>query len=65
METLDNEKYKYKREKILDTYKKLMFVRHPFDRFISVFKDKIEKEEMESPYNLHKKVGRQIIMKYR
>ena len=65
METLASGKYKKKRNKILDTYNKFMFVRHPFDRVLSAYKDKLEKKDKESRYDFHREVGRRIIKKYR
>ncbi|XP_045604616.1 carbohydrate sulfotransferase 11 isoform X3 [Procambarus clarkii] len=49
----------------LDTYKKFMFVRHPFDRVLSAYKDKLENFDKESAYNFHKQVGKKIEKKYR
>ena len=65
METLSHEKYKDNRTNILETYKKFMFVRHPFDRVLSAFKDKLEKEDKESLYNFRIQVGLRIKLKYR
>ncbi|XP_071530114.1 carbohydrate sulfotransferase 11-like isoform X2 [Panulirus ornatus] len=48
-----------------NTYRKFMFVRHPFDRVLSAFKDKIESEDKASAYNFHKQIGEKIEMKYR
>ena len=52
-------------ERRYSTYKKFMFVRHPFDRVLSAYKDKLEKKDNESRYNFHREVGRRIIKKYR
>ena len=65
MESLASAKYKYKRKSILETYKKFMFVRHPFDRVLSAYKDKLENEDKKSNYNFHKEIGLKIKKKYR
>ncbi|XP_064078561.1 carbohydrate sulfotransferase 11-like [Macrobrachium nipponense] len=50
---------------MLANYKKFMFVRHPFDRVLSAYKDKLEHEDKESSYNFHKEIGAKILKKYR
>ncbi|XP_068236496.1 carbohydrate sulfotransferase 11-like isoform X2 [Palaemon carinicauda] len=50
---------------MLAKYKKFMFVRHPFDRVLSAYKDKLEHKDTESSYNFHKEIGVRILNKYR
>ncbi|XP_076060446.1 carbohydrate sulfotransferase 11-like isoform X2 [Oratosquilla oratoria] len=50
---------------ILKTYKKFMFTRHPFDRVLSAFKDKLESEDKKSGYNFHDEIGTKIEKRYR
>ncbi|XP_066963476.1 carbohydrate sulfotransferase 11-like [Macrobrachium rosenbergii] len=52
-------------QEMLANYKKFMFVRHPFDRVLSAYKDKLEHEDKESSYNFHKEIGAKILNKYR
>ncbi|XP_076060448.1 carbohydrate sulfotransferase 12-like isoform X4 [Oratosquilla oratoria] len=63
--TLLSPKYKNSVKDILTTYKKFMFTRHPFDRVLSAFKDKLESEDKKSSYSFHYHVGQKIEMKYR
>nr|XP_053643002.1 carbohydrate sulfotransferase 11-like [Cherax quadricarinatus] len=49
----------------LKTYKKFIFVRHPFDRVLSAFKDKLESFDKSSTYDFHKEIGMKIQQKYR
>ncbi|XP_042205449.1 carbohydrate sulfotransferase 11-like isoform X2 [Homarus americanus] len=49
----------------LNTYKKFLFVRHPFDRVLSAYKDKLENVDRQSSYNFHKEIGEKIEKKYR
>ncbi|CAL4116921.1 unnamed protein product, partial [Meganyctiphanes norvegica] len=56
---------KSKLPEILETYRKFMFVRHPFDRVLSAYKDKFENEDKKSSYNFHKEIGKKIEAKYR
>lgn len=52
-------------DEALATYKKFLFVRHPFDRVLSAFKDKLESADKSSAYNFHKEIGAKIQQKYR
>ncbi|KAK4307719.1 hypothetical protein Pmani_020540 [Petrolisthes manimaculis] len=49
----------------LKTYKKFAIFRHPFDRALSAYKDKLESTDTKSGYNFHKEIGQKIEMKYR
>lgn len=42
-----------------------MFMRHPFDRVLSAYKDKLENTDKESDYNFHTEIGMKIEEKYR
>ncbi|KAK7066825.1 Carbohydrate sulfotransferase 14 [Halocaridina rubra] len=50
--------------KVLKSYKKYMFVRHPFDRALSAYKDKFENKEAAADYSFHKDIGVKIKAKY-
>ncbi|CAL4104856.1 unnamed protein product [Meganyctiphanes norvegica] len=50
---------------ILKSYKKFMFVRNPFNRVLSAYKDKLLKDDKKSLYNFHKEIGAKIQKKYR
>ncbi|XP_047498161.1 carbohydrate sulfotransferase 13-like isoform X2 [Penaeus chinensis] len=52
-------------DEALATYKKFLFVRHPFDRVLSAFKDKLESTDKTSVYDFHKEIGAKIQKKYR
>ena len=41
-------------------YKKIIFVRHPLDRLVSAYRDKLEHEDAESNFDFHKYVGEEI-----
>lgn len=47
----------------LQTYKKFMFVRNPFERVLSAFRDKLERKD--ELYNFQTAVGKKIEQKYR
>ncbi|XP_050707411.1 carbohydrate sulfotransferase 11-like isoform X3 [Eriocheir sinensis] len=52
-------------EEKLRTYRKFMVVRHPFERVLSAYRDKLEGEYENPGYSFHKQVGKRIQMKYR
>ncbi|KAG7172246.1 carbohydrate sulfotransferase 11-like [Homarus americanus] len=54
-----------KKEEILRTYKKFLFTRHPLDRLISAFSDKLENSDRESKFDFHKYVGQEVEMMVR
>ncbi|XP_042885250.1 carbohydrate sulfotransferase 11-like isoform X3 [Penaeus japonicus] len=54
-----------KADEMFATYKKFLFVRHPFDRVLSAFKDKLESYDKTSIYDFHKEIGARIQKKYR
>ncbi|KAK7066824.1 hypothetical protein SK128_020849 [Halocaridina rubra] len=49
---------------IMANYKKFLFIRHPFSRVLSAFRDKIEHEDPKSGYNFHREIGKKIQKKY-
>ncbi|XP_071533376.1 carbohydrate sulfotransferase 11-like [Panulirus ornatus] len=49
-----------KKEEILKTYKKFLFTRHPLDRLISAYRDKLESYDEESNFDFHKHVGQEV-----
>nr|XP_053647582.1 carbohydrate sulfotransferase 11-like [Cherax quadricarinatus] len=49
-----------RREEMLKTYKKFLFTRHPLDRLISAYRDKLENYDDESNFNFHKHVGQEV-----
>lgn len=53
------------KEKKLKSYKKFMLVRHPADRVLSAYRDKLESTDKASMYDFHKMIGKKIEMKYR
>lgn len=53
------------KEEKLETYKKFMLVRHPADRVLSAYRDKLESTDKASLYDFHKEIGKKIEMKYR
>ncbi|XP_050734197.1 carbohydrate sulfotransferase 11-like isoform X2 [Eriocheir sinensis] len=50
-------------EEKLQTYKKFMFVRHPFERVLSAFRDKMERPN--ELYDFHNMIGKKIEEHYR
>nr|XP_045584475.1 carbohydrate sulfotransferase 14-like [Procambarus clarkii] len=49
-----------RREEMLGTYKKFLFTRHPLDRLISAYRDKLENYDTESNFDFHKYVGQEV-----
>ena len=45
---------------MLQKYKKILFVRHPLDRVVSAFRDKLEHKDVDSVFDFHKFVGEEI-----
>lgn len=50
-------------EEKLKTFRKFMFVRQPFERILSAYRDKLE--SVDELYDFHKEIGMKIEMKYR
>ncbi|XP_037775672.1 carbohydrate sulfotransferase 11-like isoform X1 [Penaeus monodon] len=49
-----------RKQEMLRTYKKFIFTRHPLDRLISAYKDKLENVDEESNFDFHKHVGQEV-----
>ncbi|CAL4064040.1 unnamed protein product, partial [Meganyctiphanes norvegica] len=55
--------YKYTEEKqqeMLKTYKKFLFTRHPLERLISAYRDKLQSVDSESNFDFHTRVGQEV-----
>ncbi|XP_073994437.1 carbohydrate sulfotransferase 11 [Rhodnius prolixus] len=50
--------------KLLTTYTKFLFVRHPFERLVSAFRNKLEPNLMRSKY-FQSRLGKYIVKRYR
>ncbi|KAK9497189.1 hypothetical protein O3M35_004554 [Rhynocoris fuscipes] len=51
-------------QNILNSYKKFLFVRHPFERLVSAFRNKLEPNSMRSKY-FQLRLGKYIAKRYR
>lgn len=45
---------------MLGSYKKFLFTRNPLERVVSAYRDKLEKEDLETSYDFHKNIGREV-----
>ncbi|XP_076046512.1 carbohydrate sulfotransferase 14-like isoform X2 [Oratosquilla oratoria] len=48
------------REEALKNYRKFLFIRNPFDRVVSAYRDKLENTDTESVFDFHANVGVEI-----
>ncbi|KAK8400898.1 hypothetical protein O3P69_002575 [Scylla paramamosain] len=61
LSTLGNDKFSDDaRETMLGTFKKILFTRNPLERVVSAYRDKLETEDVESSYDFHKHIGREV-----